>query len=475
MTLWLVFALMTAAAIFAVLWPLGRRAGKPGGSDIVVYRDQLAEIDRDRAAGLIAEPEAEAAKVEVSRRLIAAADAAKAEPVRPADSSRWRRRAAALAALLLLPVGAVALYLMLGSPQLPGEPLVARLRAVHQDKSIEAMVSQVEAHLERNPNDLRGYEVLTPVYLRLGRFDDAVRGERKILALAGESAERQADLGVALMAAANGVITDEAKAAFDRAQALDPRDPKSRFYIGVAAEQDGDNAKAAEIWHGMIANAPADAPWVSTVREALARVGGAPVAPAPAPNAAGVAGAANMSESDRTMINGMVARLADRLKKDGSDAEGWVRLVRSYRVLGENDKAQTAIADARRALANDPDKLRAFADGTSASVAPAAAAAPVVPEAGAPGPSAADIAAAATMSEQDRGAMIQTMVARLADKLKKDGADVEGWQRLLRAYMVLGERDKAHAAAVDARRALANDPDKLRRIDELIKGLGLEG
>jgi cytochrome c-type biogenesis protein CcmH len=89
------------------------------------------------------------------------------------------------------------------------------------------------------------------------------------------------------------------------------------------------------------------------------------------------------------------------------------------------------------------------------------------------GPAAADIAAASTMSEGERTEMVRGMVARLADRLKLDGNDAEGWLRLLRAYMVLGERDKANAAAADARRALAADPDKVRRIDELAKGLGL--
>src|SRR6201989_3679229 len=125
MALWLVFALMTAAAIFAVLWPLSRRGGTSVGTDTPVYRDQLDEIGRDRAAGLIGEAEAEAARVEVSRRLIGAADAAKT--TKPADSASpsWRRRATAVAGLVLLPLGAAALYLALGSPRMHGEPLVA--------------------------------------------------------------------------------------------------------------------------------------------------------------------------------------------------------------------------------------------------------------------------------------------------------------------------------------------------------------
>ena len=221
MTLWLVFALMTATAIFAVLWPLGRRAVARSGSDVAVYRDQLEEITRDRSFGLIGEAEAEAARVEVSRRLIAAADAADtAEAAKPApeNSSLWRRRATALAGLILLPAGATAIYMALGSPQLPGEPLAARLQAaVHANESIAALVSQVEARLERNPQDGRGWEVLAPVYLRLGRFDDAVKAWRKVIVLSGETADRQADLGEALVAASNGIVTADAKSAFERA------------------------------------------------------------------------------------------------------------------------------------------------------------------------------------------------------------------------------------------------------------------
>jgi cytochrome c-type biogenesis protein CcmH len=383
MTLWFAFALMTAAAIFAVLWPLGRRGTTPGGSDLAVYRDQLDEITRDRAAGLIGEAEAEAAKVEVSRRLIAAADAAEAQTDESGRSPLWRRRLTALAGLVLVPIGATALYMALGSPQMPGQPLAGRLQAVHQDRSIQSLIAQVEKHLERNPNDARGYEVVAPVYLRMGRFADAVNARRKLLQLAGETAERQADLGEALAAAGKGIVTVEAKTAFERALALDPNDLKAKFFIGVAAEQDGDRHKAAAIWTGMLKDAPAGAPWMPMVREALTRVGGTPPAIASAPSAP--------------------------------------------------------------------------------------------PIAGAPGPNAADVAAAGGMSEKDRGDMIRDMVARLAGKLKEDGNDLAGWQRLLRAYMVLGERDKAQTAAADAKKALASDPDKLRQIGDTIKSMGLEG
>ena len=382
MALWLVFALMTAAAIFAVLWPLSRRGRVRGGTEVAVYRDQLDEIARDRKTGLIGNAEAEAARIEVSRRLIAAATTDEAEQPVAGQGSLWRKRATAVAGLMLVPAAAVALYLALGSPNLPGEPLGARLDQVHSAGSIAAMISQVEAHLERNPNDARGYEVLAPIYLRIGRFDDSVAAWRKVIALAGDTAARESDLGEALTAAGNGVVTDDAKAAFDKAAKLDPTDPKAQFYRGMAAEQDGNKEKAVAIWNDMLKAAPAGAPWIDNVKAAIVRIGGTP---------------------------------------------------------------------------------------------PQVAASAPPPAAATPGPNAAQVAAASQMSEQDRGAMIRGMVARLADKLKTDGNDVEGWQRLLRAYVVLGERDKAQAAAGDARRALAGDADKLRQIEDMIRSLGLQG
>jgi cytochrome c-type biogenesis protein CcmH len=369
MILWLAFALMTAAAVFAVLWPLSRRApARAGGSDLAVYRDQLDEVARDRAAGLVGEAEAEAARIEISRRLIGAADAdgAVADETKPDTAPLLRRRITAVAALLLIPVGATALYLALGSPQLPGKPLAGRLTADHGKSPIGALVARVEQHLERHPDDARGYEVLAPVYLRLGRFADAVAARRKAIALAGETGERRADLGEALTAAANGIVTADAKTAFERALTLDAENYKARFFIGVAAQQDGKTDEAAAIWRAMLAKAPAGATWTETVRHALATIGAqAPEArtAAPGPSAADVAAAAQMNEKDRgEMIRGMVAGLAARLKENGNDIEGWQRLLRAYMVLGERGKAVTAAAGARKALGGDPDKLRRIED-----------------------------------------------------------------------------------------------------------------
>jgi cytochrome c-type biogenesis protein CcmH len=361
MILWIIFASMTAAAILAVLWPLGRKAAAGrGGNDLAVYQDQLEEIGRDRSAGLIGPAEAEAARVEVSRRLLAAADAqATAAQPTSAAQSQWHRRAAAIAALVVLAPLPLCFYLVLGSPNVPGRPAFARVKAAPGDQSIEALVGQVEAHLAKSPNDGNGWEVIAPVYLRLGRFDDAVMARRKALTLSGETATRDADLGEALVAAADGVVTDEAKHIFDTAVTRDPHEVKARYFLGLADEQDGNRTGAAARWRAMLDEAPAGAPWVGFVRAALGRVTGEPVAEAAGPSDADIAATANMSDEQRVeMIRGMVGRLSDRLHAQGGDVEGWLRLVRAYAVLGDRDKAKDAAADARHALADHPDEVK---------------------------------------------------------------------------------------------------------------------
>lgn len=354
--LWVIFALMSTAAILALLWPLTRKPRASAGSDIVVYRDQLEEIDRDRSAGLIGAAEAHAARIEVSRRLLAAADVQVPPPAAP---PRWRRRSVALTTLLVLLLLPVGLYAFLGSPDIPGQPAFARAALPARDQSIAALIGRVEQHLAQKPDDGTGWQVIAPVYLQLGRFDDAVTAFRKSLALNGETATRDADLGEALVAAASGVVTDEAKENFERAAARDPHDPKARYFLGLADEQDGNKAAAATKWRALLQDAPAGAPWAAFVRQALARVTNRPIA-GPSPQDMQTQ---DLPEAAHTaMIRGMVAKLADRLHANGGDVEGWLRLVRAYAVLGEADKAKSAAADAKRALAGHPDEVRRIDD-----------------------------------------------------------------------------------------------------------------
>jgi cytochrome c-type biogenesis protein CcmH len=359
MTLWFVFALMTAAAIFAVLLPLGLSAGvRADGRETAVYKDQLSEIERDVATGLIGKIEAEAARVEIGRRLLAATDQERDMPVRV---STGMRRAAAVLALVGLPILAMAIYLPLGSPQLGDAPLLARKSAPDGAQSLEALVTQVEQHLAKNPTDARGWNVLAPVLARLGRTEDAIRAYRNAITYGGDGAGQRADLGEILSAAASGVVTTEAKAEFERAHAIDADEPKANYFLGLAAEQDGRKTDAAAIWRAMLTKAPADAPWRPLVVAALGRVSGGEVPALPAET---MAAAKTMSEPDRdTMIRGMVDRLATRLKQNGDDVEGWLRLVRAYMVMGDLEKAKTALSDARQAVANDAERLRQLNEG----------------------------------------------------------------------------------------------------------------
>jgi cytochrome c-type biogenesis protein CcmH len=322
MTLWFVFALMTAVAIFAVLWPLGQSAGvRNDASEATVYKDQLSEIDRDVAAGLIASPEADAARVEISRRLLSAADHQRAPPT---ASSIRTRRIAATVALVGLPVLSMALYLPLGSPRLGDFPLADRTGTPAASEPLDNLVAQVEAHLEKNPTDGRGWNVLAPVLARLGRYEEAVRAYRNSITYNGDGSERRADLGEALVAAAGGVVTSEAKTEFERAVALNADEVKASYFLGLAAEQDGRGSDADDA----------------------------------------ISAAKDMNEADRgAMIRGMVERLATRLKQNGDDVEGWLRLVRAYMVMGDRDKARGALADARQAVANDAERLRQLNEG----------------------------------------------------------------------------------------------------------------
>src|SRR5882762_8922174 len=317
MTLWFILAIMTAAALGAVTWPFARvRTVSSAGSDLAVYRDQLEEIERDRADGRIGHDEFEAARVEVSRRLLGAAASTTVEA-----APRTGRRIAALAsAIIAVPLIAGSFYVRLGSPDLPGEPIASRRSGGEQANSIAGLIARIETHLEENPTDGRGWEIVAPVYMRLDRYDDAVKARRNALNLLGATAQREVDLGEALAMAAGGVVTADANAAFERAAALDADSPKAMFYLGLAAQQDGNAGEAAGIWRNLIAKAPANAPWLPVVREQLARVENSGAAPPPGPTPEDVAAVSQMSpEARNQFIRDRVEQLATRLHANGNE------------------------------------------------------------------------------------------------------------------------------------------------------------
>ena len=354
--LWILFALMTGLAVFSLLWPLSRQprttSVREGATSF--YREQVAEIGRDVARGLLAPSDAQTAQAEAARRLLQAADRAEASR----GASAIKARIVAGAALVGIPAVALGLYLAVGDPDLPDRPLAARLAADPARLDLAGAVAKIEAHLAAHPDDGRGYEVVAPAYLRLGRIEEAVRARREALRLLGPTAERQSLLGEALVFANDGVVSADARATFEAAAALDPRNPMPRFYLGLAAAEDGKPDTARTIWTALLADAPADAPYVPAVRArlaALAPEGG------PAATDAGAAIAALPADAQRQAIGGMVDGLARRLATNGADPDGWLRLVRAYKVLGDGTKAMDALRDARRNLAGNSAALTRLA------------------------------------------------------------------------------------------------------------------
>ena len=350
----LVFILLTGVAVLTVLVPLARRRDRPvAAGETAVYRDQLAEIDRDLARGAIAGSEAEAARVEVARRLIAASE----ETPESAQSSTGRRRTVAVLALVALPLLAGAIYLSLGRPDLADHPLAERRI---EDESLAALVSRVESELARRPEDGQGWDVMAPVYLRAGQPGKAAEAYANAIRLLGSTAEREAGHGESLVIAAQGVVSPEAKAAFERAVALDPKDVRSRFYLGGAAEQAGDRGTAADIYRRLLAEAGADAAYVPMVREALARTALGDDGTAPAVDPVALEGV--KPDQRLATIRGMVEGLEARLKDAPEDVGGQLRLIRAWAMLGEHDRAKAVAANAKIVFASNENVLRRISD-----------------------------------------------------------------------------------------------------------------
>jgi cytochrome c-type biogenesis protein CcmH len=358
MLLWVIMAALAALASLSVLVPLYRGRGQrtaAGAPAASIYRDQLGEVDRDLDRGLIGETEADAARTEISRRLIRAGETSASEKAAAGDRPR---RIAGLVALVAMPLLAVGLYVLLGSPGLPDQPLAARLSVPPEQQDLPTLVARIEAHLAAEPKDGEGWAVIGPVYVRQGRYADAVRAFANALDLLGENAALQADLGDAIVRLNEGVVTSDARAAFERANKLDPQAVRPRFYLALALTQDGKKAEALAAWRDLLKGAPASAPWVPIAERAMAKLEAPPDSATPGPTEADVEAAAGMTPEDRSaMIEGMVGQLAARLEAEPKDAEGWARLVRSYMVLGRADDARAALAKARTALAGEAARL----------------------------------------------------------------------------------------------------------------------
>lgn len=347
MVIWIILLAMTAAAVMAVLWPLSRHYAvtRQADPDTRFYREQIAEIERDQARGVLMPSEAEAAKAEAGRRLLRATGLHGEAYAAVGEPALRRRRAASTLALSIIPILALATYEIYGSPQAPTQAPAAQIAQQAGNIDLMAAVAQIESHLAKNPQDGRGWEVIAPVYIRMGRMDDAVKAYQAAVRYQPPNADRLANLGEVMVMAKDGLVSAEAQAAFEQAVKLDSSSPKARFYLARAAVQDGQIDKAKTAYAQLLASSPPDAPWVDAVKQELAALD------APASQ-----GGENRIGPEA--IAGMVAGLASRLEAQGGTAEEWARLMRSYAVLGQRDKAMAAARRAREALAQDSAALK---------------------------------------------------------------------------------------------------------------------
>ncbi|MBB3978636.1 cytochrome c-type biogenesis protein CcmH [Rhizobium azooxidifex] len=375
MLFWILVAVLTAAVAIVLLLPLlraGRNADSAEAHDAEVYRDQLDELRRDEAAGLIGGAEAELARAEIARRLIAASargQAAHAETALPASETR-RNRLAQVIVVVLLPAIGLCLYLLQGRPELPAQPLAARLAAPGNDLNI--LLARAEQHLAENPDDGAGWELLAPIYARNGRLDDAANAYRQAIRILGGSTGRLDGYAETLIALADGIVTKDAREVLEQSQALDASNPRTRFYLALALEQEGKRDEARGAFEALAKDSPADAPWLPLVDRHIASLGGdaggqtagqAPVQPgngAPGgPTEEDVAAAGQMDAQGRQqMIEGMVDSLAARLKENPDNFEGWMRIIRSYVVLDQRRAAEEALAVALKSFPPESDNGR---------------------------------------------------------------------------------------------------------------------
>jgi len=354
----LFLALLTTATVGALLWPLLRtRADHRDrlAGELAIYKDQLAELERERAAGALPDAEANAARTEIERRiLVAGANAEKpaASHASPA-LHKWLPPAMSLA----IPLLALGLYLQVGRPGLPSAPFgdsqVSGRPQPGQQLDIARLLAEARARLQQNPDD-----------------PDALSA-----------------LGEGLTLEAGGTVTQPAVEAFNKALAKAPDDPRTLYYLGLHEAQSGDSRAAIARWRELEAKSPPDAPYLGMLRAEIARVARAagievpasPPSSMPQPSREQQEAMTAMTPAERQQaIRSMVEGLAARLEQNPTDRAGWLRLANAWKVLGENPKAADAYA---RADALGPVDARILADWAEAHVRQLSAGAPPSPEA----------------------------------------------------------------------------------------------
>ncbi|MBU1176172.1 MAG: c-type cytochrome biogenesis protein CcmI [Alphaproteobacteria bacterium] len=343
MLVWTLVIAVTVIACGALFYAARAGAVNAASEDAhdaerVHQQNLLVEIDRAEADGRFSPEDAEAARAELARdalRLKQAKRKSRAERGFPTGI-------AGIAAMAVAVIG-IGTYYVIGNPDMPGMPLEARTMGLSMPSEVADAVAKVEAQLERTPDDVRGWQVLGPVYMRAGRYDEAVGAYRRVIALIGESPDTATDLAEALSLANNGVPDDEAVRLLEQAAAADPEHVRSHFYLASEAMRRNEFARAAELWNTVIALSDGSEPWRAAAEQSLSLA------------EAGTATEGD-SEAQSEMIAGMVEGLASRLDADGGTIDEWTQLVRAFIVLGEGERAQKAYDEAREAYPDGADR-----------------------------------------------------------------------------------------------------------------------
>ncbi len=357
-----VFGLIAAAVAILLLRPLLRPAQNrdAAAAERAVYRAQLEELAAEQAAGGLGADEAQAAKLEIERRLLKVTEAAKASG-RPS-------LVLALVVAIGVPAGGALLYDMLGANGLGDAPLAPRLTTAGQMAETERLIAELEKRMAEHPEDPRGWILLARARAAEGKLIPAAEAYEKVIGLMPDSVDARLGAAELRIAAAQGVVTPEAKALIDQALTLEPKNPGARHFAAYAKFAAGDKNGAADDWQALLPELAADDPLRDAVVAGLAAAGRpvpeAPPAAAPGPSAGDVAAAQDMTPEQRqAMIESMVQRLAARLKEQPDDLQGWLKLARAYDVLG---KAPEAVAAWEKAAALKPDDAEIQAGLTAA-------------------------------------------------------------------------------------------------------------
>lgn len=384
--LWMILTLMTVLASVGLAIPLIRKrdAQNANRTDAVgVLKGQLDELEAQTKAGAIAGPEAEALKTDLKRRVLAEGRTTEA-PARPLAERTLLILAMTIVAVVTL--AGTGLYLSIGKPGVKAAPGAAAPAAPiegHPQGDTQVMIAQLETQMNQRPDNAEGWRMLGWSYLQTGRNADAAVAYGKAVALDPTNNEYISAQGESTVLAADGQVTPAAEALFKRAVAVEPGDPRARYYLGVAKDQRGDAEGAMNDWIALLKSAPADAPWASEVRTFVEKVAAdrkvdlsgrlPPVAGRqatadpgrPGPTREQMAAAQNMNPGDRdAMVQGMVDGLAAKLKQNPRDRAGWEQLIRARMVLGDTGQAAADYRTGRQALsgsAQDQQSLRSTA------------------------------------------------------------------------------------------------------------------